>query len=74
MSELRDDLVRRVLATPWYAVPDDLVGGWAVVTADRARLSELDLAAGERVVADGFVAPELAAYVAALHDAHWRRT
>lgn len=67
----RDYLLARVWSTRWRAVPDDLVGGWAVVAAcDRVTAtSELDLPAGERAVCDGVLSRGLAAHVAELHNA-----
>lgn len=67
----RDALLAHVWRSRWHAVPDDLVGGWAIVIdCDRvAALSDLDLAAGERAVCDGVLTRGLAAHVAALHNA-----
>lgn len=67
----RDRLLGVVWTGRWRAVPDDLVGGWAVVTDCPlvGALSDLDLAAGERAVCDGVLSRGLAAHVAALHNA-----
>lgn len=53
----------KVMAVPWYAVVNDLIGGWAVSTVD-APLSDnsgLDIA--------DFVSEDVARHIAALHNA-----
>jgi len=50
----------------WYAVPDDLIGGWCVMTADK-RPSEVVPGDGVVQIAD-FVSMADARYVARLHN------
>lgn len=51
----------------WYAVVNDLVGGWAVSTIDKP-LSQLDPTASEGELAD-FCSEEIARHIAELHNA-----
>jgi hypothetical protein len=52
----------------WYAVPDDLIGGWAVSHVDKP-LSEQDAKAGEGEIAS-FMDQQAAEYIANLHNTY----
>lgn len=56
-----------VTQVPWYAMPDDTIGGWIVATAPLPA-SQLPSAEGGRQLGD-FLTEELARYVARLHNA-----
>ena len=55
-----------LLAVPWYAVVDNLIGGWAVATADKT-CADLDWQAGEVQVAN-FIGEQTARHIAELHN------
>jgi hypothetical protein len=55
-----------LVGVPWYVVPDDLVGGWAIATADLPT-SRLPGPNGERMIGDALTRG-LAEHVVALHN------
>ncbi len=55
------------LTVPWYPVVNDLVGGWALATADLP-LSEIDTRGREVVVVAELADEAIARYVARLHN------
>ncbi len=56
------------LTVPWYPVVNDLVGGWAIATADLP-LSEIDTRTREVLIVGEFASESLARNVAQLHNA-----
>ncbi len=63
----RGDVTAGYFQERWYAVVNDLVGGWAVATVDRP-LSEIDTKSRTVVVVADFVSEEAARYIATLHN------
>lgn len=53
-------------AARWYTVRDDIIGGWAVATANKL-VGDLDWNNGELVVADVF-SEEMGKYLCSLHN------
>jgi hypothetical protein len=52
-----------VLGVPWYAQPNDLIGGWCVMLSDEPP------SFGGNEIAD-FCSEEVARHIAELHNAH----
>lgn len=57
---------RDLVTVKWYAVRDDVTGGWAISTVDKP-LSEHDPSKGDAVVGD-FLDEPLARYIVAMHS------
>lgn len=55
-------LTDALLATAWYARPDDLIGGWCITAVDQPP------SAGYPSLGD-FLSRELAEHIAAMHNA-----
>ena len=58
----------RAFSQPWYAVVNDLIGGWDVANANKTT-GDLDHRVGEYSMGC-FMDERAAHYVAALHNAH----
>lgn len=56
-----------ILSSRWYAVPNDLIGGWCVMTAD-VRPSEVDLRRGEIFEVGCFLTQRVAEAIAHAHN------
>lgn len=54
------------LTVPWYAVVDDLIGGWAVSNVNKTT-AEMDFEQGEIEIAS-FASEEHARHIAELHN------
>lgn len=59
---------RKVLSSVWYAVPNDLIGGWVVRTVDEPP------SYGHGYDVADFMTEDIAKYVAELHNEHLRIT
>ena len=57
-----------ILARWWYAVPDDMVGGWAIATLDKPT-SQIEKFDGESVPVDLVLTEGIARHIAGLHNA-----
>lgn len=64
-SDETTDVERSILYRRWYAVPNDLIGGWSITTID-VPLSSLDGAADWHV--GDFLTERIARHVVDLHE------
>lgn len=56
-----------LLHAPWFVLVDDVVGGWAVATADVERVSQLDRNDDAAVVVGWWLDESIAGHVCAAH-------
>jgi hypothetical protein len=56
------------LTVPWFPIPDDTIGGWAVATADMP-VSQVDTRRRDVVVVAHFADEATARRIAGLHNA-----